>query len=149
MQNNRICDILLIEDNPGDILLITDLFKDNRKNLEIHVARDGVDASRYLLQQDEFKDAPRPGIIILDLNLPRKDGRELLAEIKSEPTLRRIPVIVLSGSNAPQDIAICYDLCANCYIVKPLDLEHLSGVIRSVVDFWLTWVQLPGHVEGI
>ncbi len=143
MADELAVDILLVEDNQGDIILITDAIKDIRPRLSVSIVRDGIEASNFLNHRGEFKDAPRPRIIVLDLNLPRYDGRELLAEIKYSPRLKKIPVIVLTGSNSPVDVAVCYELGANCYLVKPLDLNSLTEVIRSLLDFWFTKVKLP------
>ena len=134
--------VLLVEDNPGDVVLITDIIKEFRPDVVVHVARDGIEAT-YFINQKESQGSPRPAIIILDLNLPRYDGRELLAELKSSPKFKRIPVIVLTGSSSPVDVSTCYDLCANCYLVKPLDLGTLTDVVRSLLDFWLSKVKLP------
>jgi chemotaxis family two-component system response regulator Rcp1 len=136
-------DILLVEDNPGDIRLITESLTEAEPRADVHCVRDGVEAMRFLLRQDPFRDAPEPTIIVLDLNLPRKDGRTVLAEIKSHPLLAVIPVVVLSGSDAPQDIIACYKLHANCYLVKPRDLYGMNEAIRSLVDFWLRRATLP------
>jgi CheY-like chemotaxis protein len=141
-QDNRI-DILLVEDNLGDIQLITEALEETGAKPKILTIRDGVEAIMFLRQEPPFQDAPKPSIIILDLNLPRKNGRAILAEIKSDPNLTTTPVIVLSGSDAPQDITACYVLHANCYLVKPRDLHSLNETIRSLVDFWLAKVKLP------
>ena len=141
-ENDRI-DILLVEDNPGDIRLITDSMAEAEPLVEIHCVRDGVDAMRFLLKQAPFEAAPDPAIIMLDLNLPRKNGRTVLAEIKADPRLAMTPVIVLSGSDAPQDIVASYALHANCYVVKPRDLYGMNEAVRSIVDFWLRKATLP------
>ena len=143
MADNRRADILLVEDNRGDITLITQAVAETDIRPEIHCVRDGVEAMHYLRREAPFEDALKPAIIILDLNLPRKDGRTVLAEIKSDPVLALTPVIVLSGSDAPQDISICYALHANCYVIKPRDLYGMNETIRSLVDFWLQRVKLP------
>jgi two-component system, chemotaxis family, response regulator Rcp1 len=143
MVGNRRIDILLVQDNPGDVMLITEAMAETAANPEITSVRDGIEAMKFLRGEVPFQDAPKPAIIILDLNLPRKDGREVLAEIKSDPGLANTPVIVFSGSDAPQDISTCYGLHANCYIVKPRDLFGMTETIRSLVDFWLTKVKLP------
>ncbi len=143
MANNRSVDILLVEDNWGDIKLITQALAETDIRPEIRGVRDGIEAMQYLRREAPFEDAPKPAIIILDLNLPRKDGRVVLAEIKSDPTLALTPVIVFSSSDAPQDISTCYDLHANCYIVKPRDLFGITETIQSLVDFWLQKVKLP------
>ncbi len=143
MANNRSVDILLVEDNLGDVTLITQALAETDIRPEIRCVRDGIEAVQNLRKEAPFEDALKPAIIILDLNLPRKDGRAVLAEIKSDPTLALTPVIVLSSSDAPQDISTCYQLHANCYIVKPRDLFGMTETIRSLVDFWLQKVKLP------
>ncbi len=143
MAVNSHIDILLVEDNLGDIQLITEALEETGAKPTIISIRDGIEAIRFLRNEPPFQDAPKPSIIILDLNLPRKDGRGILAEIKADPDLAITPVIVLSGSDAPQDIHACYALHANCYIVKPRDFHGLTETIRSLVDFWLTKVKLP------
>lgn len=140
--DNRV-DILLVEDNPGDIKLITEALAETGTRPRVHCVRDGIEALRFLRRQAPFEGTPGPGIVVLDLNLPRKDGRAVLAEIKSDPALAPTPVIVLSGSDAPQDISTCYALHANCYIVKPRDLFGMNATMRSLVDFWLQRVKLP------
>ena len=142
IEHKRI-DILLVEDNPGDVKLITDALADTDIHPIVHCVRDGVEAMLFLRKQSPFEDAPKPAIILVDLNLPRKDGRAVLAEIKSDPALAPTPVIILSGSDAPQDIAACYASHANCYIIKPRDLFGMNKTIRSLVDFWLQKVKLP------
>lgn len=141
-------EILLVEDNPGDVRLTLEAFKENRVLCNIHVVEDGVEALGYLHREGDYADAPQPDLILLDLNLPRKDGREVLAEIKEAPHLKRIPVVVLTTSKAEEDILRMYDLHVNCYIVKPVDLERFLDVARSIEDFWLTIVKLPGDSDG-
>ncbi len=136
-------DILLVEDNAGDIRLAREALKDSKIRNAIHSARDGVEAMQFLRRQGAHAEAPRPDLILLDLNLPRKDGREVLAEIKSDPDLKRIPVVVLTMSKDEEDILRSYDLHANCYITKPIDLQQFFRVIRSIEEFWLTIVKLP------
>ncbi len=136
-------DILLVEDNPGDIRLVTGALAETDLNPSVVCVRDGLEAMRYLRCQPPYGYAPRPILVILDLNLPRMDGRAVLSEIKSDPELALIPVILLSGSDAPQDITASYALHANAYIVKPRDLEGMTETIRSLVDFWLKRVCLP------
>ena len=143
MANNKSVDILLVEDNRGDVTLITQALAETDIRPGIRCVRDGIEAMQYLRREVPFEDALKPAIIILDLNLPGKDGRSVLAEIKSDPTLALTPVIVLSGSDAPQDISTCYALHANCYIIKPRDLFGMTETIRSLVDFWLQKVNLP------
>lgn len=146
MNDDRRPDVLLVEDNPGDITLITEAFEETDVRPEIHYARDGVEALQFLRGLAPFQDAPRPAFVLLDLNLPSKDGRTVLREIKSDPVLASTPVIILSGSDAPQDISTCYALHANCYIVKPRDLNSLSRMVNGLVGFWLKTVTLPSNV---
>lgn len=143
MVNNIRIDILLVDDNPGDIMLIKEALAETDVEPEVFSIQDGIEAIRFLRRESPFSDAPRPAMIMLDLKIPRKDGRQVLAEIKSDPHLAITPVIVFSGSDAPQDIAACYALHANCYIVKPRDLSGMTETIKSLVDFWLKKVKLP------
>lgn len=136
-------DILLVEDNPGDAELAKEALESGKVLVSLHVVCDGEEAMRFLRRAGEHTRAPRPGLILLDLNLPRKDGREVLAEIKADPDLRTIPVVVLTTSSAEEDIARMYDLHANCFITKPIDLTQFLRVVRSIEDFWLTVVRLP------
>ncbi len=136
-------DILLVEDNPGDVRLTREALKEGKVLNTLSVAADGVEALAFLRREGRYATAARPDIILLDLNLPRMDGRELLAVIKADADLRRIPVVILSTSAAEQDILKSYNLHANCYITKPVDLEQFIGVVRSVEDFWFTIVRLP------
>jgi CheY-like chemotaxis protein len=140
-------EILLVEDNPGDVRLTQEVLRDGKVRNNMHVAKDGVEAVSFLRQTGEYVDAPRPDIVLLDLNLPKKDGREVLADIKADSDLKNIPVVVLTTSSAEQDIFRSYDLHANCYITKPVDLDQFIRVIRSIEDFWLTIVKLPRGVE--
>lgn len=137
-------EILLVEDNEADIRLTREVFADGRLLNRLNVARDGEEAMTFLRRERPFQEAPRPDLILLDLNLPRKDGREVLAEIKNDPQLRRIPVVILTTSRAEADVIQTYELHANCYIVKPVDLGQFINVIRSIEDFWLKLVRLPG-----
>ena len=148
MADGKGIDILLVEDNRGDVALITQALSETVTNPGVRRVGDGIEAMQYLRREAPFEDAPKPAIIMLDLNLPRKDGRDVLAEIKSDPGLAHIPVIVFSSSDAPQDISTCYDLHANCYIVKPRDLNGMNEMISSLVDFWLQKVQLPHDGGG-
>jgi len=146
MKNNertKPIDILLVEDNPGDVRLTREALKEGKVLNTLYVAEDGVFALEFLRKEGRFADMPRPDIIFLDLNLPRKDGREVLAEIKSDPTLRSIPVVILTTSKAEEDIVRTYDLHANCYITKPVDLEQFITVVQSVEEFWFSIVRLP------
>jgi CheY-like chemotaxis protein len=142
-------EILLVEDNPGDVRLTQEVLRDGKVRNNMSVVKDGVDAISFLQQTGEYAGVPRPDLILLDLNLPKKDGREVLAEIKADPDLKHIPVVVLTTSSAEQDIFKSYDLHANCYITKPVDLDQFIRVIRSIEDFWLTIVKLPrGGEDG-
>ncbi|ADJ49306.1 two-component system response regulator [Amycolatopsis mediterranei S699] len=136
-------DILLVEDDPGDVLMTREAFAHHKIRNALHVAEDGVEALRFLKREGPFGAAPRPGLILLDLNLPRKDGRELLGEIKQDPGLRTIPVVVLTTSEAEEDILRSYELHANAYVTKPVDFEKFVEVVRKIDDFWVTVVQLP------
>ncbi|WIX84989.1 response regulator [Amycolatopsis sp. DG1A-15b] len=136
-------DILLVEDDPGDVLMTREAFAHHKIRNPLHVAEDGVEALRFLKREEPFGAAPRPGLILLDLNLPRKDGRELLGEIKQDPGLRTIPVVVLTTSEAEEDILRSYELHANAYVTKPVDFEKFVEVVRKIDDFWVTVVQLP------
>ena len=136
-------DILLVEDNPGDIDLVKEALSDAKVGNKLHVVKDGHEALAYLRRQEGFAAATRPGIVLLDLNLPRMDGREVLKEVKSDPELRSIPIVVMTTSKDEEDILKAYDLQANCYITKPVDFEQFMKAIRSLEDFWLTVVQLP------
>ena len=135
--------VLLVEDNPGDVRLTREAFQDAKVHLEMHVAVDGVEAMSFLLKEGKFADSPRPDLILLDLNLPRKDGREVLREIKGHPALMTIPVVILTTSASDVDIEASYLLHANCYISKPVDMEGFLTVVRSIDDFWLSVVRLP------
>ncbi|HWP29423.1 MAG TPA: response regulator [Chloroflexota bacterium] len=139
----RPIEILLVEDNPGDVRLTIEALRDGKIRNNLHVARDGVEAMAFLRREGPYANAPRPDLILLDLNLPRKDGREVLAEIKADARLRTIPVIVLTTSAAEQDVVQSYNLHANCYITKPVDLDQFITVIRSIEAFWLMIVTLP------
>ncbi len=143
MQDGKAIDILLVEDNPGDIRLTREVMKETKVNNKLYVVEDGEEAMRYLRKEGKYADAPHPDLILLDLNLPKKDGREVLSEIKSDEGLRRMPVVVLTTSKAEEDVFRTYDLHANCYITKPVDWEQFMHVIQSVEDFWLTIVRLP------
>ena len=141
-------EILLVEDNPGDVRLTIEALKEGKVRNRLSVARDGVEALAFLRRQGAHANAARPDLILLDLNLPRKDGREVLADIKEDKSLRRIPVVVLTTSKAEEDILRTYDLHANCYIAKPMDLEQFISVVRSIDDFWLSVVRLPPKPEA-
>jgi len=139
----RPIEVLLVEDNPGDVRLTQEALKEGRIINHLNVVRDGVEATDYLWRRGKFQDAPRPDLILLDLNLPRKNGSEVLQEIKSDPNLRRIPVMILTTSKAEQDLQQAYDLHANCYIAKPVDLDQFLNVVRSIEHFWFKIVTLP------
>ena len=148
MQKYRLSDmrpieILLVEDNPGDVRLTQEALGEAKVRNNLAVARDGVEALSYLRREAPFEDAARPDLVLLDLNLPRKDGREVLAEIKADPELRRLPVVVLTTSSAEKDVLESYNLYANCYITKPVDLDQFVSIVSSIEDFWLTIVKLP------
>ena len=142
-------EILLVEDNPGDILLTIEAFKECRHEHNIFAVKDGVEALKYLRREEKYKDSIAPDIILLDLNLPRKDGREVLAEIKTDEKLKSIPVIILSTSKSEKDILMSYELKANCYITKPVELENFIKVITSIEKFWFNTVKLPRLSESI
>ena len=137
--------VLLVEDNPGDVRLTKEALKEGKLLNQLTVVGDGVEALSFLRKEGKYADALQPELILLDLNLPKKDGREVLAEIKADPSLRRIPVVVLTTSSAEEDILKIYDLHANCYITKPVDLEQFMGVVKSIEDFWVSVVKLPSH----
>ncbi len=136
-------EILLVEDNPGDVRLTAEVLKDAKVRNRLSVVADGVEALAFLRSERPYVQSPRPDLILLDLNLPRKSGRKVLAEIKSAPDLSRIPVVVLTTSASEDDIRASYDLHANCYITKPVDLDQFIRVVKSIEDFWFTIVQLP------
>jgi two-component system, chemotaxis family, response regulator Rcp1 len=139
----RPVEILLVEDNPGDIRLTRETLKDSNLLNKMSVAVDGVEALAFLRREGRYAAEVRPDLILLDLNLPKKNGREVLAEIKADQHLRRIPVVVLTTSSAEQDILKMYDLHANCYITKPVNLDQFSAVVRAIETFWFTIVKLP------
>ena len=139
----RAIEILLVEDNPGDIRLTQEALKENKIRNNLHVAKDGVEAMQFLRQINGFKDAPRPDLVLLDLNLPKKDGREVLAEIKTDEKLRAIPVVILTTSDAEDDVAKAYQMYANCYVRKPINLNRFIDVIKVIENFWLSIVELP------
>ncbi len=142
-RNGELVEILLVEDNPGDARLAIEVLKEAKVRNVLHWVKDGVEALDFLRRAKPYEKAPRPDVILLDLNLPRKDGREVLAEIKKDETLMRIPVVVLTISKDEADIFKTYNLHANCYVTKPLDLDQFVTVVRSIEDFWLTIVKLP------
>jgi len=136
-------EILLVEDSPGDIRLTQEAFKEGKLLNSLHVVNDGVEALAFLRRQGKYAQAPRPELILLDLNLPKKDGREVLAEIKADEDLRRIPVVVLTISEAEEDILKSYNLYANCFITKPVEFMKFMDVVRAIEDFWFSIVTLP------
>jgi chemotaxis family two-component system response regulator Rcp1 len=136
-------EVLLVEDSPGDIRLTQEAFRDANSRIHLHVASDGVEAMAFLRHEGEFHDAPRPDFILLDLNIPKMDGREVLACIKKDEDLKTIPTIILTTSTAETDIAKSYQLQANCYLTKPVQLDEFEDVVKSINDFWITKVKLP------
>jgi chemotaxis family two-component system response regulator Rcp1 len=145
-ERNGPIDILLVEDNPGDERLTREALKEGKVYSNLHWAKDGVEALDFLRRTGKYGAAPRPDIILLDLNLPKKDGREVLSEIKKDDNLKRIPVVILTTSKAEEDVMRTYNLHANCYVTKPVDLEKFIVVVKSIDAFWLTVVTLPnGH----
>jgi CheY-like chemotaxis protein len=136
-------EILLVQDNPGDVRLTLEALKGGRVRNNIHVVEDGVQAMDFLHRQGNYRAVPRPDLMLLDLNLPKKDGREVLGEVKQDPDLKRIPIVILTSSAAEEDILRAYDLSANCYITKPVDLDQFLKVLKSIEDFWLVIVKLP------
>ena len=140
-------EILLVEDNAADVRLTKEALKEEKLHNNLHVAGDGIEALAFLRKEGKFSKSPRPDLILLDLNLPKKDGREVLKEIKTDDKLKAIPVVVLTVSKAEEDIIKTYNLHANCYITKPLDLNQFSKVVKSIQDFWLTIVKLPPNAR--
>lgn len=150
MNNGTRCgpiEILLVEDNPGDVRLTIEALKEGKIANQINVAVDGMDAMAFLHREGKYSNAPKPDLILLDLNLPKKNGREVLAEIKIDPNLRCIPVVVLTSSQAEKDIVMTYNLHANCYITKPVDFGQFIDVVKSIEDFWFNVVKLPPKEE--
>lgn len=143
----RQVEFLLAEDNPGDVRLTKEALRESKIRNNLNVVPDGVEAMAFLRREGKYADAPTPDVVLLDLNLPKKDGREVLAEIKSDPVLKRIPVVIITSSEAEQDILRTYDLHANCYVTKPVDLDQFIKVIQSIESFWLTIVKLPSSVS--
>ncbi len=141
----RPAEMLLVEDNPGDARLAIEALKDAKVNNNLSWVQDGVEAMAFLRREGAYSDVPRPDVILLDLNLPKKDGREVLAEVKADKDLRSIPVVILTVSGAEEDIIKTYNLHANCYIRKPIDLDQFIEVVKAIKDFWLSIVILPTH----
>ena len=135
--------LLLVEDNPADIGLIREIILESQHAFDLHVARDGVQAMEFLKRQAGYEHAPHPDLILLDLNMPRKDGREVLQEVKSDADLRRIPVVVLTTSDGDRDVRTAYDLHANSYMVKPIDLDEYARIIHGLADYWFLLSRLP------
>ncbi len=142
-RTDRSVEILLVEDNPADVRLTREVLEDDNGATHLNVVGDGEEAMAYLRRLGTYQDSPRPNLVLLDLNLPRKDGREVLQELKADIDLRRIPVVVLTTSAAESDISRSYELHANCFITKPLDLDDFFSVVRSIKDFWLASARLP------
>jgi len=143
MENLKFVEILLIEDNPGDARLTQEALNDGKVKNNLHIVYDGVEATDFLFKRNKYKDAPRPDLILIDLNLPKKSGKEVLAEIKVDENLKSIPVIILTTSKAEVDILKSYKLHANCFLTKPIDLIKFFEMIKSIEGFWLTLVKLP------
>lgn len=139
----KLADILLVEDNPGDVRLAKEALKESKLLNKLYQVEDGIKAMAFLRQEGEYSDVPRPDLVLLDLNLPRKNGGEVLAEIKMDETLKRIPVVILTVSRAEEDVLKSYNLHANCYISKPFDMEQFVKVVKSIEDFWFSIVKLP------
>jgi CheY-like chemotaxis protein len=147
---NRAIEILLVEDSPADVALTQEALQEQLKVINrLHIVMDGEAAMDFLHQRGTYSDAPRPDLILLDLNLPRKDGREVLAEIKGEEHLRSVPVVILTTSKDERDILKAYNLNCNCYITKPVDLKQFIGVVKSIEQFWLAVVTLPPRIQGV
>ena len=140
---SKLVEILLVEDNSADVRLVQEVMSEAKVRHRLHLVRDGEETMDFLRREGKYADAPCPGLILLDLNLPGKDGREVLAEIKADENLKHIPVVVLTISQAEEDILKSYDLHANCYITKPVDLEQFIRVVKSIENFWLSVVKLP------
>ena len=143
IENLSVVDVLLVEDDPGDVVLIKEAFEFNKVHNALHVVSDGVQALDFLYRRNGHEGAPRPDLVLLDLNLPRKDGREVLEEVKADTDLRTIPIVVLTTSEAEEDILRSYDLHANAYVTKPVDFERFIEVVRLIDDFFVTVVKLP------
>jgi CheY-like chemotaxis protein len=144
----RPAEVFLVEDNPGDVRLTQEVLKEAKVSNRLSVAPDGVEALAFLRREGSYQDAPSPDLILLDLNLPKKDGREVLAEIKADAMLRKIPVVILTTSKAEEDVLRSYQLHANCYVTKPVDLSSFISVVRSIEDFWLCVVKLPPEAQN-
>jgi len=151
MENNttdgKAIEILLVEDNPGDARLAKEALRESKLRNNLNIVVDGVEAMDYLHKKGKYADATTPDLVLLDLNLPKKDGREVLAEVKADDKLKRIPVVILTTSTAEEDVLKTYDLHANCYISKPIDLDQFMKVVKSIEDFWITIVKLPSSIK--
>ena len=141
----RPMEILLVDDNPGDVRLTAEALRDGEVENRLHTAKDGMEAMAFLRRKGRYIDAPRPDLILLDLNMPRMNGRQVLAEIKEDSALKHIPVVILTGSREMDDIVKTYDLHANCYVTKPIDFEQFIMMMKSITDFWLSIVKLPSE----
>lgn len=146
--NHKPIEILLIEDNPADIRLTKEAFREARIQNNIHVVQDGDGAIAFVHQDEPYQDAPRPDLILLDLNLPKKDGREVLEEIKADPQIHQIPIVILTTSNDEEDVLRSYNLHANAYLVKPIDVMRFIKMIQSLESFWLSFVRLPPNISS-
>ena len=141
-------EVLLVEDSPGDVRLTQEAFRDANPSIHLHVVSDGVEAMAFLRREETYVHEPRPDIILLDLNLPRMDGREVLAHIKEDDSLKTIPIVILTTSDSEADIVKCYQLQANCYLSKPVQLDAFESLVKSINDFWLTKVKLPQQTRA-
>src|SRR5271154_5802711 len=146
--NGMPIEVLLVEDSPGDVRLTREAFGDVNSSVHLHVASDGMEAMAFLRREGAYARAPRPGIILLDLNLPKMDGREVLVHIKEDESLKMIPIVILTTSDAEVDIARSYQLQANCYLSKPVQLDAFEALVKSINDFWMTKVKLPNQRQG-
>jgi CheY-like chemotaxis protein len=142
----RAAEFLLVEDNPGDVRLTCEALTESKVKNNLSIVGDGMEAMAFLHREGKYADAPRPDVILLDLNLPKKNGLEVLAEIKADASLKRIPVVIITSSEAEQDVLRTYDLHVNCYVNKPVDLEQFIKVVQSIETFWLTIVKLPSEI---
>ena len=142
-ENGKPIDILLVEDNPGDVRLTKEAFKEGKVRNNLHAVEDGMEAMAFLRKEGKYADVPRPDLILLDLNMPRKSGREVLAEVKSDEDLKSIPIVVLTTSKAEEDVLKSYNMHANCYITKPVDMDQFTKVVKTIEEFWFSIVRLP------
>ena len=138
-------EILMADDNPGDVRLAMEALKGAKVKNNVHIVHDGVDAMNFLFKKEKYKDVPTPDIILLDLNMPKKDGREVLKEVKDDKNLKRIPIVILTVSQADEDILKSYDLHANCFITKPVDFDQFINIVKTIEHFWFTIVKLPSN----